>query len=349
MSRPVLLVLRALGLGDLLTAVPALRALAEAFPGHERVLATPASLATFALGLGLSDRVLCARPLAPVAWSGGPIDLAVNLHGRGPESHAVLRALGPRRTIAFAHAGAPGSSGSAGSSGTNRSEGPAWRAEEHEVARWCRLLVESGVPADPARLEIAAPRGAPPAAARGATLLHPGAASAARRWPAPRWSAVAAALAAGGHAVVITGGPDEVGLAHEVARGAGLGERAVLAGRTSLMDLARAVGAAARVVCGDTGVAHLATALGRPSVILFGPTPPALWGPPADRPWHRALWAGMSGDPHADEPHEGLLRLRVEDVLEALSTLPGAPGGKPLAGRDGAVSRGRAMEYGVCR
>src|SRR5581483_1949154 len=76
---------------------------------------------------------------------------------------------------------------------------------------------------------------------------------------------------------------------------------------------------------GDTGVAHLATAFGVPSVILFGPIPPAEWGPPPDRPWHRALWAGRRGDPHGDAPDPGLLALRVDDVLGALADLP-APG-----------------------
>jgi ADP-heptose:LPS heptosyltransferase len=82
------------------------------------------------------------------------------------------------------------------------------------------------------------------------------------------------------------------------------------------------VAAAGRVVCGDTGVAHLATALGTPSVVLFGPTPPAEWGPPAARPWHRALWAGRTGDPHASEPDPGLLALEPRQVLEALERLP---------------------------
>jgi ADP-heptose:LPS heptosyltransferase len=91
------------------------------------------------------------------------------------------------------------------------------------------------------------------------------------------------------------------------------------------MELAAAVSAAARVVSGDTGVAHLATALRRPSVVLFGPTSPLLWGPPPGRPWHRALWAGMTGDPHADTPDRGLLRLHVTDVLGALADLPPAP------------------------
>ena len=44
-SRPAVVVLRALGLGDLLTAVPALGALADAFPRHPRLLAAPAVLA----------------------------------------------------------------------------------------------------------------------------------------------------------------------------------------------------------------------------------------------------------------------------------------------------------------
>jgi hypothetical protein len=35
-----------------------------------------------------------------------------------------------------------------------------------------------------------------------------------------------------------------------------------------------------------------------------------------------ALWAGRRGDPHADEPHEGLLAITPEQVMEALSRLP---------------------------
>lgn len=314
MKRPVLLILRALGLGDLLAAVPALRALARAFPDHDRALALPGPLAPLALHTGTVSRALPALPLAPLAWHEEPPDVAVNLHGRGPQSHAILRALAPRVTFAFACEGAPESE-----------DGPAWRADEHEVLRWCRLLEEHGVPAEPSQLDIAPPPGEPPAAARGATLLHPGAAGPARRWPADRWAALAARLRASGHRVALTGSPDEVGLAEEIARRADLGAAAVLAGRTSVMDLARAVAAARRVVCGDTGVAHLATALRRPSVVLFGPTPPALWGPPPDRPWHRALWAGLRGDPHGAEPHPGLLRIQVEDVLAALADLPEAP------------------------
>src|SRR5215207_10980841 len=63
--------------------------------------------------------------------------------------------------------------------------GPEWHEHEHEVARWCRLLEESGVPADPSRLDLPPP---PPAGPRGATVIHPGAASGARRWPTGRWA-----------------------------------------------------------------------------------------------------------------------------------------------------------------
>ena len=65
-ARPVLIVLRALGLGDLLTAVPALRALADAFPSHRRLLATPAALAPLARLTGTVHDVVPAEPLAPL-------------------------------------------------------------------------------------------------------------------------------------------------------------------------------------------------------------------------------------------------------------------------------------------
>ena len=238
-----------------------------------------------------------------------PPAVAVNLHGRGPESHRVLLALRPRRLIAFEHAAVPQTAGL-----------PPWRADEHEVARWCRLLSESGVPADVTRLDVSVPAGLSPRSTRGATLVHPGAASAARRWPPERFAAVARAELASGRPVVVTAGPGERGLGERVARSAGLSPNAVaLAG--DVLELASLVGSAARVVCGDTGVPDLATAMRTPSVGLFGPTPPAVWGPPRERPWHRVLWTGRRGDPHAPRPDPGLLEIQVDDVLAALHDL----------------------------
>jgi len=76
------------------------------------------------------------------------------------------------------------------------------------------------------------------------------------------------------------------------------------------------------VLSGDTGVAHLAVALGTPSLALFGPTDPAHWGPPPGRPEHRVLWAGRSGDPHAGRPDPGLLEIEAEQVADELGRLP---------------------------
>jgi ADP-heptose:LPS heptosyltransferase len=111
-------------------------------------------------------------------------------------------------------------------------------------------------------------------------------------------------------------------LALEVADDAGLVRSAVVAGQTTLAELACLVAYAGRVVCGDTGIAHLATAFGTPSVVLFGPVPPSRWGPPGPPAPHRALWAGLRGDPHAPCPHEGLLRLEQDEVLAELAELP---------------------------
>ena len=318
-TAPAVVVLRALGLGDLLTAVPALRALADAFPRHPRLLATPAVLAPLARASGAVEEVVPADGLAePLHRRLQGAGLAVNLHGRGPESSDLLLATEPRRLVAFAHPAVPASS-----------SGPRWRPDEHEVARWCRLLEESGIAADPTRLDLELPPGSVPHGAQGATLIHPGAASPSRRWPPERFAEVARAEAAGGRWVIVTGGPGEAELAHEVADRAGLPESAVHAGEGGVLTIGRLVAAADRVVCGDTGIAHLATALRTPSVVLFGPTSPALWGPPPDRPWHRPLWAGTTGDPHGHLPHPGLLALEVDQVLEALADLPEATTPRP--------------------
>jgi ADP-heptose:LPS heptosyltransferase len=327
----VIVAYRALGLGDFLTGVPALRALARAFPHEELVLAAPAAIAPLAALTGAVTRVADAAPLAPLPRALYGADVAVNLHGRGPQSHALLRAAAPRRLIAFGPDVAEGPEPATGRAGAT----VRWRPREHEVRRWCRLLSESGILADPHDLALAPPPVAPPPAAVGATVLHPGAASPARRWPAERWAEVARAERDAGRPVAVTGGPGEERLAAAVAARAGLPAGAVLAGRTGLLELAAAVAAAGRIVCGDTGVAHLATAFGTPSVVLFGPTPPAEWGPPA-LARHRVLWAGRRGDPHAGAPDPGLLAIGVDAVLDALAVLDRAsvrhPGARQTSG-----------------
>ncbi|OEJ28252.1 glycosyl transferase [Streptomyces agglomeratus] len=331
-TRPCVLVLRALGLGDLLTAVPALRALRRALPGHEVVLAAPGRLADAAAATGLADRLLPASAPgrgvpAELAWDGPAPAVAVDLHGNGPPSHLLLQRLRPGRLFAYAHPATPAVAG------------PPWRPDEHERERWCRLLDWYGIPADPQDLFIPPPTEVSPAP--GAVVVHPGADAAARRWPPERFAAVAGALHRSGHEVVVTAGAGEGPLARHVAAEAGLAPEAVQggAGDVPFGRLAALVAGARCVVVGDTGLAHLATALGTPSVVLFGPVAPRLWGPPA-RPRHRVLWhpggdaSPRPGDAHGPLPDERLLRITVEEVVEAVRTLPepglGTRAGRPL-------------------
>ena len=321
---PVAMVLRPLGLGDLLTGVPAIRAIRAAVPGHRLVLATTPALEPLARLIDAVDEVLPAHELEPLDWPGPPPELAVDLHGKGPASHVVVAAVRPGRLLTFDSPGYPG---------------PRWYPDEHEVRRWCRLVTEGlGVAADPDALDLAVPAVTPPVT--GATVVHPGAAFPGRRWPPERFAAVARHLAEGGHDVRITGGPAEVELASSVAAAAGLGPDAVLAGRTSSLELAAVVAAARVVVCGDTGVAHLATAYRRPSVVLFGPVSPALWGPPP-RPQHVVLWHGDgTGDPWGTSLDPALATITVSEVTTALAALRSPVGGTRTSPRSPALAEG---------
>jgi ADP-heptose:LPS heptosyltransferase len=311
LSRPArILVLRALGVGDLLAGVPALRALRRGLPDARISLAAPGLLAPLVSLAGVADEVVdTAGPVTP-RWAGAPPDLAVNLHGRGPQSHRALAVLAPGRLVAFGCAAA-------------EHVGPSWSRDEHERHRWCRLVHESlGLAADAADLRLAVPERAP--LVPGAVVVHPGAAAESRRWPLSRFAAVARWATGQGRPVVVTGSAGEAALAARVGREAGLPPGAVLAGRTDLVDLAAQVAAASLVVCGDTGVAHLASAYATPSVVLFGPTPPAEWGPPPGP--HAALWRGTGrGDPHGDRVDPALAAIRVDDVVRRAAELVRTP------------------------
>ena len=75
------------------------------------------------------------------------------------------------------------------------------------------------------------------------------------------------------------------------------------------------VAGARLVVCADTGVSHLATALKRPALTLFGPVPPAWWGPPGGNPQHRTVWTGRTGDTYAGQPDPGLMEISAATVI----------------------------------
>jgi ADP-heptose:LPS heptosyltransferase len=107
-------------------------------------------------------------------------------------------------------------------------------------------------------------------------VVHPGASAPARAWSAERCAEAVALLADAGHRVVVTGGPDETDLTRRVSGGTAVD----LGGRTEPRTLAGVLRTADVVVCGNTGPAHLAAAVGTPVVSLFAPVVPAeRWGP----------------------------------------------------------------------
>lgn len=307
-DRPVALVLRALGLGDLLVSVPALRALRRARPEHRVVLAAPEWLRPVVGLVGSVDALLPVagldEPLPPLAGAGGVLDLAVNLHGRGPQSHARLDALAPRHRMGHT---APGW------------DGPVWVDETDERTRWLDVLRHHGISGDPGEVGLARPGVASPAP--GAVVVHVGAAYGSRSWPSERFAVVARRLAATGRGVVLTGSAAERPRAAAVAVASGLEDRANLAGRTGLAELAALVADAALVVTVDTGAAHLASAYGTPSVVLFGPAPVSRWGPPPGP--HVVLTDERlrRGDVFAAATDPALLAVSAEDVLAAAEAL----------------------------
>ena len=323
------LVLRALGLGDALTGVAALRGVRRAWPGHRVVLAAPQPIGQWLTDHGVVDAVLPARGLSQLPWPwagpGGAQDapgcLAVNLHGQGPESHRVLQATRPDALVAFASTAAG-------------HVGPDWDESEHEVLRWCRLVQSMGGHCGPEDLRLGPTDplgGRSQVGGQAEVIVHPGAAAEARRWPASRWAQVVAALTAQGHRVVLTGSEAERGLCAQVRQEAGRGDAVrSTAGELGLPTLADLVSTARLLVSGDTGVAHLATAYGTPSVTLFGPTPPALWGPTIDLPRHAVVWHGERDapprDPNADRLDPALAQVPVDEVVaaceSALTQLP---------------------------
>ena len=103
--------------------------------------------------------------------------------------------------------------------------------------------------------------------------IHPGSGSPRKNWPVERWAELGERLCSQAPLLIVGGEADTTA----VAALAALGE---VAQSLPLPELTRRLAACRWFLGHDSGVSHLAAAVGTPCVLLFGPTDPAMWAPP---------------------------------------------------------------------
>jgi ADP-heptose:LPS heptosyltransferase len=277
------------------------------------------------------------RPPDPAGWepflaaaAERRFDLALQVYGDRPAANDVAAALGARLVGGFAP--------------TGWEPPPATRALHlrypvhlHETERHLRVFEHLGLPAGD-RPAMRFPLTAADEAEHAGTLarhglvpgryavLHPGASSPTRRWPASRYAAVGDALVRDGLTVVVTGGAGERGIGAELLTRMRL-PAVDLTGATSLGGLAALLRDSAVLIGNDTGTAHLAAAVGARSVTVFLAGDPVRWAHPGKR--HRAVAADV---PCAPCPHLACPidfrcadSVRPDAVLSAARDLAGCP------------------------
>lgn len=299
------IVFRALNLGDLLCAVPAFRALRRGLPRAEiTLLGLPwARQFVFRFRRYVDDFVSFpgypGLPEQPCNESRAGFffesirkrkyDLAIQLHGSGEISNRVVASLGARVSAGFYPAA---------------QEPPAgewyfpYPESLSEIERNLLLMRCLGLPGDDRRLEFAflpgdarelqrfpKLKGLP---AKTYACIHPGASVREKCWPVEHFAAVAKYLRDQGLIVVVTGSRRESGLAERISAAAGEGCLDAASPDLGLGGLALLIRQSRLLVSNDTGVSHLASALGVPSVVVFTRADPVRWGPP-DRTRHRVV------------------------------------------------------------
>ena len=151
-----------------------------------------------------------------------------------------------------------------------------------------------------------------------AVLISPGAGWGAKRWPAERYGVVAHGLIERGCRVLVNIGPGEEPLAEAIARDTGGAATPLSCSLAQLIAITRRVDLA---LAGDTGPLHLACALGRSVVGIYGPTDPSRNGPFGTR--FKVLRSAQSRRDHTRRaaPEAGLLTILPDEVLRAADAL----------------------------
>lgn len=346
-----IVVFRALQLGDMLCAVPALRALRHAAAhAHIALIGLPWAKTFVERYADLIDELIVfpgaiGFPEQPETNAGLPqffaqtrahrFDLAIQLHGSGGIANDLLLEFGAKAQAGFVQPDEAQRSGCF----------IGWPDTLPEGERYLALMHAMGAPAIERqaafplnrqdRDEYAALAAAHGVEAQRLVLIHPGAQLPSRRWPAERFAAVADKLAADGWQIAITGTAAEAPLTGAVL-GAMTSPALHFAGATSLGGLAALVGEARLVVCNDTGISHIAAAVATASVVIASGSDTRRWAP-LDHALHRVLADYPACRPcmFRDCPygHPCALNVSVQQVVQAaraqLAQVPDAQPGAP--------------------
>ena len=281
-----ILVAHHLLLGDTLMLTPLLKKLRTLHPHADIAMTLPRAIAPLYATAPYGVRALAFDPRQSAAalYAEAPFDLALV---PGDNRYAWLAAaMRARHIVAFAG---------------DRPAIKSWHVDRQvdyaqRPGAWGDLvaqLVEGPAPEPYRTQEWRAPphaafaRPSPPYA-----VLHVGASSPLKQWPAPRWLALARWLAARGIAPVWSAGASEMAVVDAIDA-----ERryASFAGRLDLAQIWHLLAGAAVLVAPDTGIAHLGRVVGTPTVALFGPGSAVLCG--AGDFWRDAPYRAVTVDP----------------------------------------------------
>ncbi len=280
-----ILIVRLGALGDVVHAVPAAAALRQAFPAAGIDWLVDKKHRDIVDLVTVVDRVVPLESPTLAGWTAvlrtlrrTPYDIAIDLQGL-MKSAVLARASGAARVVGFSIWHVREKTARPFYSDAHDAEGG------HVIRKNLRLLRALGVEDDAIRFPIA---DVPSPALdelrrripedRQFALINAGAAWPNKRWPPDRFGELASFLRdACGLTPVVLWGPGEEGLADAVI--AASSNAAIAAPAAGVADLVALARASALVVSGDTGPLHVATAVGTPTVSLFGPTDAERNGP----------------------------------------------------------------------
>jgi ADP-heptose:LPS heptosyltransferase len=306
-------VFRALQLGDMLCAVPALRALrAHAPQARITLVGLPWAQSFVERFQAYVDDLLPFPGYPGYPEQEGTIpgfldflnaarakrfDLAIQLHGSGELTNRIVKLLEARTTVGFVSE-RPGASRAARNRDADPDIAVPWPEDANEIHRYTRLMEAIGVAAQGDHLELPLdwtdwelyqevvsrhrlPEGH-------FVCIHPGARLLSRRWPLERFAAVGNVLARDGWQLVVTGSPAESRITSDLVARLPKGTHD-LTGQTSLGSMAALISRSALLVCNDTGVSHIAVAMNAPSVVVASGSDVRRWRP-LDAERHPVLW-----------------------------------------------------------